>query len=149
MNRSRASFIASFMATPKASGDTQRQYAERLYDFLSEHGWELHHNQSRKCLHLLDDPHHRRLRSTCYIDAGLNDRFSAGETPDDDTMGRRYNFDHVLLLRRGPANAPTQWALLSQPYGPQNPGDRARLLGPAPYGNGTHALLYEGKTRCD
>lgn len=64
--------------------------------------------------------------------------------PGDDPRGRRYNFDHVVLLRRGPSNAPTQWALLSQPYGPQNPGGRAKMLGPAPYGNGTHALLYEG-----
>lgn len=144
--RSKASFIGTFMATPRASGDTQAQYAERLWTFLNEHGWEYHPNQSRRCIHLLDNPRHRRLRRSCHIAAGLDDRFYPGDPiePGEDPRGRRYNFDHVVLLRRGPSNAPTQWALLSQPYGPQNPGGRAKMLGPAPYGNGTHALLYEG-----
>jgi hypothetical protein len=34
--------------------------------------------------------------------------------------------------------------VLSQPYDDSNPGERAVILGPGPYGSGTFALLYVG-----
>lgn len=114
----------------------EADYAARLIAFCAQHGWDVHANQRLRCVRRLDNPRHCCGECHDARDMQLKDH------------GRGLNLDHVVLLRRGgTSNRPEQWALLSQPYADTDPSGCAVRLGPAPYGHGTHALLYIGKTR--
>lgn len=108
-------------------------YRERLWTFCQTWDWTLHPNQNRLCVGLLENPAH-----VC------NHR----EPTHDKLTRSRFNLDHAVLLRRGPARRPEQWAILSQPYSDSDPSGQAEhLVGEAPYGFGTHGLLYYGLIR--
>lgn len=91
--------------------------------WLKLHGWQ----RSRRdlCVELLLDPLHN-----CNRCVGPYSEAHA-----------RLHLDHALLLRQ-----PIRWAILSQDYAEENHDDRAADLGLAPYGAGTRANLYVGRT---
>jgi hypothetical protein len=68
-------------------------YAERLIDYTRARDLVVHHNQSRNCSRLLEDPFHRRNSSQHHCHSG--------------------DGDHTVLLRRKDDRG---WAILSQPY---------------------------------
>lgn len=117
----------------KPAGRDHDEYMDRLWQFCLDHNWELHYNQSRLCVRLLDNPRHR-----CQLGY------------EDDRRGAEagFNIDHgVVLIRRDANRKINQWAILSQPYSHEDKTGRAINLGLAPYGSGTFALLYEGAVR--
>jgi hypothetical protein len=69
------------------------EYAERLIEYSRAREYVVHHNQSRKCVRLLDDPNHHGNSSQHHCDSG--------------------DGDHTVLLRRTDDRG---WAILSQPY---------------------------------
>lgn len=125
-----------------SSGEDGRRYRRELAAWLVEHDWIAHSNQSRFCWDMLRVPMHKRGGPGCRRSELVRGGEDGGW------------IDHPVLLRRGPAKWPTQWALLSQLYaGPREgervmvEGIRGRDVGLAPYGRGTRALLFEGATR--
>lgn len=118
----------------RAGDDRDGQtYAERLFEFCHAHGWAVHPNQRKLCADLLANPGHICSR----------------HVPNVWRHAGGMNIDHPVLLRRGPADThlARQWAILSQPYNMDDPLGVALHLGEAPYGLGTHALLYVGAER--
>ena len=118
-------------------GKRMRQlYLERTAredEFIASIGWKRANIHRRYCLTILENPRHRCVSPRCFTDERM-----LFERHDD-----AWNLDHCIVLVH-----PTErrYAVLSQTYSPLNPGDRAKRLGPAPYGFGTIALLYEGKS---
>jgi len=110
-----------------------KTYAQRLFEFCHAHDWAVHPNQRRLCIDLLHNPGHICTHHLPNIHRHLGGM----------------NIDHPVLLRRGPSGThqATQWAVLSQPYNDDDPSGQALHLGEAPYGLGTHALLYAGTER--
>lgn len=100
------------------------EYPEKVVAWAHEHGWLVHGSQ------------HRHYCSRTFVNPS---HLCSHDDRSRENLPTHWNLDHMVLLRQGPARSPRAWALLSQPYDLW-PGDVS--LGLAPYGLGTHALLY-------